>query len=515
MKKFLTLFIISIVIAGGIYLISHFKFLIPYTQTPTPESQSPGPKSKGEGLIRLDDRAIKSAGIVIEEIRKREINDYITTTGEVKANFEKEAYITSRMHGKVIEVKVRLGENVGKGEVLAMIDSVDVHQMIGNLIGAGAHLKVAEVNLQRERALYGSKAKILDMIKSPPFLKGGEGGITSEEAMGFLKDTELGKAKAEILKPLTRFELTESNLKREKELYQDNISSMKEVIASEKEYTSAKIEFQTAVEEMFLNAKKEIAKAEAEYITAKAEVEKLRGSLHLYGFSDKDINRMIDESRMPAHALIPIISPFNGRITERMVTVGEVIDTSTKLFKLTDLSTVWIWANIYEKDLGKVKIGQEVSITVTPYQDKVFTGSITYIADTIDPATRTVRVRAELENPDRILKPEMFATVKILSDRKDYLPAIPETAVQREGDNTIVFVANPPESLQTPLLKRGAGGDFEKGERRIFEKRVVSVGPEVDGYHQVISGLKEGERIVTKGSFILKSESLKGLMEGE
>ena len=139
-------------------------------------------------------------------------------------------------------------------------------------------------------------------------------------------------------------------------------------------------------------------------------------------------------------------------------------------------------------------MGQEIFITVTPYPDRVFTGRITYISDTVDPATRTVKVRAELENFERLLKPEMFATVKILTGKGENLLAVPESAIQREGENTIVFVVR---------------------DENTFEKRVVSIGPEVGGYNQIISGLKEGERLVTKGAFTLKSESLKGLMEEE
>jgi len=180
-----------------------------------------------------------------------------------------------------------------------------------------------------------------------------------------------------------------------------------------------------------------------------------------------------------------------------------VVDISTKLFKLIDLSTVWVWANIYEKDLGMVKKGQEIFITVTPYPDRVFTSRITYISDTVDPATRIVKVRAELVNPPTppftkggqggLLKPEMFASVKIDIGRGFSL-AVPESAVQREGENTIVFVAKDETS---------------------FKKRIVTLDAEIDGYHSVLSGLKEGERIVTKGAFTLKSESLKGLMEEE
>ncbi|MBI3813536.1 MAG: efflux RND transporter periplasmic adaptor subunit [Nitrospinae bacterium] len=529
MRRIFILTALSLMIASGFVIWGYLNFKSPEQVILPSNASIGGSESKAEdshkedGIIKLNEDAIKSAGIVIEDVKKMAIDNYITATGEVKANAEKEAYITPRIPGKVVEVKVRLGEDADKGEILARIDSVETEEIRAGFIGAAANLKAAEANLEKERLLYNNKAKIMEMVipPIPPLSKGGERGVTSEDAMTFLKDADLGKAKADILRPMARLELAESNLKRERELYQDNISSMKEVIAAEKEHTGARIEFQTGVEEMFLNAKNELAKAEAEYMSAKARIEERREHFYHYGFSDTEIDEMVDESRKYGHATIPIIAPFKGRIVERVVTVGQVVDISTKLFKLIDLSTVWVWANVYEKDLGKVKIGQTVYITVSPYPDNVFTGKITYISDIIDPATRTVKVRAELENPPEspqipplskggrgdfkggqggLLKPEMFATVKIDVGRGFSL-AVPESAIQREGENTIVFVTLPPSA---PPYK---GGEFEK--------RVVAIGHEVDGYHPVISGLKEGERIVTKGAFTLKSEALKESMEHE
>lgn len=190
---------------------------------------------------------------------------------------------------------------------------------------------------------------------------------------------------------------------------------------------------------------------------------------------------------------VAIYAPVSGTVIERHVTIGEVVEPAKPLFTIANLSNLWVIADIPENDVSKVNKGQRVGVVASAYPDKEFTGSVTYISDTVDPATRTVKIRAEVENPKGILKPEMFATVKIGTGKVDAL-AIPETAVQREGDKTIVFVA--------------------KGENS-FEKREVTFGPEIDGFHQVLSGLKKGEQIVTKGAFTLKSETMKGLMEEE
>jgi cobalt-zinc-cadmium efflux system membrane fusion protein len=126
---------------------------------------------------------------------------------------------------------------------------------------------------------------------------------------------------------------------------------------------------------------------------------------------------------------------------------------------------------------------------VFPYPNEVFKGTVTYIADQIDPSTRTVKVRTEVNNSSGKLKPEMFATIFITTEVVSNVLAIPEEAVQTDGNKKIVFI------------DKGNGG---------FEKREVSLGRQFDSLYQVVDGIKAGEKIVTKGSFLLKSEAQKG-----
>ena len=125
---------------------------------------------------------------------------------------------------------------------------------------------------------------------------------------------------------------------------------------------------------------------------------------------------------------------------------------------------------------------------VSPYPEEILKGIISYISDVIDPETRSVKVRMEVENRKGFLKPEMFATVRITASEKEKALAIPDGAVQRDGDKSVVFV------------------EKEKGE---FEKRTVVIAPQLDGYHRVVSGVKQGERIVSRRAFTLKSEGQK------
>jgi cobalt-zinc-cadmium efflux system membrane fusion protein len=198
-----------------------------------------------------------------------------------------------------------------------------------------------------------------------------------------------------------------------------------------------------------------------------------------------------------AHSIrsqVRIKAPFAGTLIERHMTVGEVIDPSTRLFSIADLTRLWVIADVPEKDLPQVKKGQAVEVRVSSYPEEVFKGRITYVSDLIDPATRTVKVRTEVENRKGMLKPEMFANVLIVTGIQQDALTVPAGAVQTEGEKKIVFVAK---------------------DESTFERREISLGIKADGYYQVLEGLKKEEKVVTEGSFLLKAELHKGQMEAD
>jgi cobalt-zinc-cadmium efflux system membrane fusion protein len=157
---------------------------------------------------------------------------------------------------------------------------------------------------------------------------------------------------------------------------------------------------------------------------------------------------------------------------------------------VADLSNVWVMVDIHEKDLAKVRKGQAATVMVSAFPEVKLKGRITYIADLVDGATRTVKARIEVVNPGRKLKPEMFATVELaLAADAPAVLAIPEDALQDLDGRKIVFVAE---------------NETEFGAREVLAGRLAG------GMIEIVSGLKEGERYAVKGAFILKSELKKG-----
>lgn len=187
-------------------------------------------------------------------------------------------------------------------------------------------------------------------------------------------------------------------------------------------------------------------------------------------------------------------APIDGVITERNVTVGELVDKSKPVYTISDPTRLWAIAEVKERDIAAVKLDQDAVFAVLAYPEAQFHGKVVLIGNQVEPGSRTVEVRIAVDNADGRLKAGMFADVEIVTTVLDNVLIIPDHALETEGDQQIVFVAL-------------------DGNR--FEKRVVKPGLEQSGHVQILEGVKAGETIVTEGGFILKSELLKGQLGEE
>lgn len=208
-----------------------------------------------------------------------------------------------------------------------------------------------------------------------------------------------------------------------------------------------------------------------------------RRRLRLWDISDAQI-QALEDSREPRKTLT-LYSPFTGHVLEKMVNKGQFVDAGMALYKIADLSVVWLIADIYESELPAIRVGQTAAIRMAYYPGEVFTGKAIYIYPYLDAQTRTAKVRYEFANPHGKLKPEMFADVEIGVRLGDKL-AVPEGAVIDTGVR------------QVAIVDRGAG---------YFEPREVRLGVKAGDVFEVLDGLKAGERVVTSANFLIDSES--------
>ncbi len=236
-------------------------------------------------------------------------------------------------------------------------------------------------------------------------------------------------------------------------------------------------------------SRQELEEAISKYREAESNLANLRQKLLLLGMSSQRISALTSTSQISSE--VTVTAPSSGTLTSRSVNPGEVIEANKELMRVTDLSTVWVVGQVYEKDLATVRVGSGASVTSDAYPDRVFRGRVSYVDPKIDPATRTAQVRIELANPGQMFKIGMFLNVAFgaLGAAEKTIPVIPKDAIQTIGNQSFVFVA---------------------GEQpNEFVLRPVRLGPEHNGSYPALEGVNVGDRIVTEGSFLLRAEWLK------
>ncbi len=229
-------------------------------------------------------------------------------------------------------------------------------------------------------------------------------------------------------------------------------------------------------------AEMELARAQDEQRRAQAVLAGVEHRLALFGKKPEEIARL--GGQVDRH--IVIRAPIAGTVVERKVGLGQYLraDASDALFLIADLSTVWVLADVYESDLADIRLNAPVEVSVASYPHLTLPTRIAAINPTVDPASRTVRVRCLVQNADGLLKPDMFAKIKVRSHTSHTLLVVPVSAVLSQGTETVVFVEEEPGR---------------------FRQRQVQLGREMQGSIVVQSGVRPGERVVTRGVLLIST----------
>jgi cobalt-zinc-cadmium efflux system membrane fusion protein len=278
--------------------------------------------------------------------------------------------------------------------------------------------------------------------------------VKKDALLAMLHSTDLGLAEGAYLKSAAKLHEAKLAYERARDLHEHKVVSLAE-----------------------------LQRREATMKTAQAETREARNRLELLGVPRQEVERLDREDTIKAD--VPLRAPFDGRVIMRNITRGEVVEAQQKLFIVADLSDVWVVGNVPEKDVQFIRKDQKVDVIVSAYPHAIVPGTITYIGDVLDPATRTMRLRVTVLNPGRLLKPEMFATVRVYAVPTPDALTVPLEAVQNGPAGKMVFV------------QRGTND---------FEVRTVKLGDEQGEVVTVLEGVSAGEQVVTKGSFVLKSE---------
>jgi cobalt-zinc-cadmium efflux system membrane fusion protein len=307
--------------------------------------------------------------------------------------------------------------------------------------------KVLAHQLRKAIVSYAFPARISKIhVRIGDWVKPGQELVT-------LQSEEVGKAKSEYYKAIADYELAKSNYERGKRLFDRGVGAQKNLLTSE-----------------------------AELKVSQANLNAAEKKLHVLGFTEAEVKVIAETHQI--NPVITLFAPISGKIIQYSAVLGGMIDQSTEILTIMDPGLLWVDADIYERDIAKIKIGQSVEITVPAYPTETFVGKICYISDVLKEETRTITVRTEVENKGYKLKPGMFANIKISLNHQNQALAIPGEAVLDDKDNKIVFI--------------------KKDEN--FYPQLVEIGTKENDYVEIIKGIQAGDEVVTRGNYQLKSK---------
>ncbi|AOF82306.1 efflux transporter, RND family, MFP subunit [Methyloversatilis sp. RAC08] len=325
---------------------------------------------------------------------------------------------------------IQLGEvtSVELSDMLRVAGQVDFDEQRITRIGATVTGRISEL-----QAMLGQQVKV-------------------GQTLAVLNSTELGAAQLSYMKARAQAQLNQRSVERARQLLDAD------VIGSA-----------------------ELQRRESELAISLSEQRAAADQLRVLGVSQRALDKLTETGAI--NSVSPVVATMAGTVVERKVTQGQVVQPSEVLFSIADLSRVWVEAEVPEQQAGQVQAGQNIQVEI-PSLGQQLTAKLIYIADIVDPVTRTVTVRSELDNADRSLKPAMLATV-LIETRPTKRLAVPGKAVVRESDSDQVFVEVAP------------------GQYRMTP---VKLGQAIGEVRPVMSGLTEGQRIVVDGAFHLNNE---------
>lgn len=365
---------------------------------------------------------VEKAGLVVGEVIQRPMDEHVVANGVVTYDQTRLAQLSVRVPGTVWRVEKQIGQFVSKGEVLVLLDALEV-----------------------------------------------------------------GRAKAELLQSMVNYDLKLKNLARMK-TFTDSVPE-RAVREAEAQVREGRVRRFNA-QQTLVNLGLPIDFSEIEKLSDDELTEKIR-----YLGIPPAITCTLDTKTTTAN-LIPLVAPFDGVVIGRELVVGEVVDPSHTQFTLADVSRMWINLNVDREDASRLAIGQDVQFQADGVAREIVS-RISWISTAVDQKTRTVQVRAEVENPifeggpepnegQRLLRANMFGTGKICVSPHPRAVAVPGAALHTKGERRIVFVPMP--------------------DGRTFEPRDVKTGVSTGGFTEILSGLAAGDPVVTTGSYMLKSE---------
>ncbi|MEI6379364.1 MAG: efflux RND transporter periplasmic adaptor subunit [Cyanobacteriota bacterium ELA615] len=404
--------------------------------------------------VKVDPKTAQSLGIKIEAVSKKQLDIRLRATGQIEILPNKKVELTAPIPGRIVKLLVEPNSSVKAGQIVAVLVSGELvalrveaaqkrAEALSSLKQAQADLELAQENLARQQKI----------------------------------------ASAEINRTQTEVSVAKEIYERDKNLAEEGALTQRNLLESKAHLETGKAELAKALNQQ------EVIKAENGIRRATASLEAAKTQLQISDLNYKTRLQQIG-TIADSKGLVVVRSPINGKVLDREATLGQAFqDTGGKLMTIVNDDKVFVTANIYEKDLKAVKLGQRVKVKVVSISNRIFTGTISQIDSAVQGDKRVVLVKAELDNFNKQLKSGLFAELEIITD-KNFTPvlAIPTTAVVEANNKKIVYLQNG-DALQATEVELGkTSGDLV----------------------EVKTGLFEGDLIVTQRALQLYAQSLRG-----
>jgi len=409
--------------------------------------------------IELTDAQMQAAGVRVQRASAGEIARHLTMPAVVAANADAVTHVNPKAPGIVRSIHKHLGDDVEEGDLLCVIDSVELGSAVAAFVRARALVEAGETTLDRERNLFQGRLETAERVL--------QGAV----------------------------EINRRIHEREKQLQEQAVSTIRPLLEADKALQNSELEKERELTDLRAERDARLLALEVELTERRINKDAASNTLLALG-----VDPALLEELKPRSALLAgtyeIRAPRGGIVSGRHITTGEFVDAQTKLYTLEDLSRVWVIASAFEAQIQSVRTGQAGRIHLDAFPEQAFEGQVTLVGYEVDPESRALGVRLELPNPTLPdwpegypLRPGMFGSVDLVVAKTQARVMLPESAIVHEDEGNFVFV-------------RIASGTFER--------RHVELGPPSGDVVDVREGVVPGEEVAVTGTFQLKSALRKG-----
>lgn len=470
-----------------------------------------------DGVVHLTDDQARRFNICLSRVLPGSIDSIVRVPGEIAFNADRVAHIVPQIPGIAREVLKSVGDTVRAGEPLGWLESTALGQAKIQYLSKLSEISCCSVELARAEEVHHNTVKLLNALESSPTL----------EELRKTNDGPMGKNRSELVSAYAEYSLAKAAYDREKQLLERKITSQEEYLKAESAFEKTDALYTSARDSVAFAVEQNLREAQQTQQVREMELQGAERNLYVLGLTPAGIERLkyvglgqTADANAPAAvtcsdpncvecrkkaaaaglppvvdvneenrklAWYPLRAPFDGTVIQKHLSLGESAKDDSDVFVVADLSTVWAQLQVHRKDLPLISKGRQVTIATGSGIPEV-RGVIDYVAPLIDPATRTAEVRVVLDNSSGALRPGLFVTGSIMAGDSHVGTVVAKSSVQYVGDRPCVFVY----------------------DGHAYTRREIVLG-KADGQNvEVLSGIEQGELIVTEGSFHLKAEIEKG-----